>query len=191
MPLKISLKAEKIAQLKGWIGSMVVYSLGGLTPIILELLLEGTVSRISIVAFVIGFWGIFSGGLIYLVKTNVGTMDQKHFDEANQAVQDVNQIAAKQVVTGANSQKALRETVIDVKKQIDEEKTEDATHIENTIEEVPPVAEEVPPVEEISVDPEPEPIPAPVVEPTPEVATETTPIEAPITDSTDTTPPEV
>lgn len=99
--------------LKAWGTTLAIYSLSGATPLLMGWLLEGFVSRIAWVSFIIGFWGVFSGGLIYILKQKGTTMDAKDFEEAKKTAADVQGIAAGQVSAGVKNQEEIRKVVED------------------------------------------------------------------------------
>lgn len=103
---------------KAWSTTLAIYTLSGSTPILMELLLEGTISRIAFVSFIIGFWGVFSGGLIYMLKQKGQTLEESDFKSAAITSMNIQQMAAGQVLSGAESQKEIREQV----KQLEKEK---------------------------------------------------------------------
>ena len=161
----------------GLIATIIIWTLGNLTPVLFDLFLEGEISHTTQVAFLMGLYGVISGGLISILSEKVGFLGASDFAKGQQALAEVSGVAAKQIEE-TPEQRATREVVEARKERIPieeyraikkaelEAKTED---IKTPTPETAVVSEPEPiPATPVPVVPTPEPTPVPpAVEPTP------------------------
>jgi len=157
--------------LYGLLATILIWALGNLTPVFFDLFLEGEISRTTAVAFLMGLYGVISGGLISILSEKVGFLDSADFAKGRKALGEISGIAADQL-RETDDQKELRE-IVEARKagmSLEEYKAMKEKEPERII--APDlVVEDVPKPEAETTSPEPATEPAPTEE-VPEVKNE-------------------